>query len=65
MTIPFRTRMFIKRLLTTLLDAGYLPVVSPIARGEEGALNCNAIDTPLDGGGSEILGLIGTHGIVL
>ncbi|MDO4516266.1 MAG: acetylglutamate kinase [Bacillota bacterium] len=33
------------RLLTTLLDAGYLPVVSPIARGEEGtALNCNADD---------------------
>ena len=32
------------RLLTTLLDAGYLPVVSPIARGESGALNCNADD---------------------
>lgn len=33
------------RLLTTLLDAGYLPVVSPIARSEDGAaLNCNADD---------------------
>ena len=33
------------RLLTTLLDAGYLPVVSPIARSEEGgAFNCNADD---------------------
>lgn len=33
------------RLLRTLLDGGYLPVVSPIARGEQGgALNCNADD---------------------
>jgi acetylglutamate kinase len=33
------------RLLRTLLDGGFLPVVSPLARGEEGgALNCNADD---------------------
>lgn len=33
------------RLLRTLLDGGYLPVVSPIARGEQGgAFNCNADD---------------------
>lgn len=33
------------RLLTTLLDGGYLPVVSPIARDEKGAaINCNADD---------------------
>ena len=33
------------RVLRTLLDGGYLPVVSPIARSEEGgALNCNADD---------------------
>ena len=33
------------RLLTTLLDGGYLPVVSPISGGEHGvALNCNADD---------------------
>ena len=33
------------RLLRTLLDGGCLPVVSPIARGEQGgALNCNADD---------------------
>lgn len=33
------------RLLTTLLDGGYLPVVSPISRDEKGgALNCNADD---------------------
>lgn len=32
-------------LLHTLLEGGYLPVVSPIARGEEGgAFNCNADD---------------------
>ena len=31
--------------LTTLLDAGYLPVVSPIAAGEDGmGFNCNADD---------------------
>lgn len=33
------------QVLRTLLDGGYLPVVSPIARSEEGgALNCNADD---------------------
>ena len=33
------------RLLTTLLDGGSLPVVSPIARDEKGsAINCNADD---------------------
>lgn len=33
------------RLLTVLLDGGYLPVVSPLARGEGGeAFNCNADD---------------------
>ena len=33
------------RLLRTLLDGGYLPVVSPIVRGEQGgAFNCNADD---------------------
>ena len=33
------------RLLRTLLDGGYLPVVSPVARGEDGrAFNCNADD---------------------
>lgn len=33
------------RLLRTLLDSGYLPVISPIARGENGeAFNCNADD---------------------
>ena len=32
-------------LLHTLLDAGFLPVVSPISRGEDGgACNCNADD---------------------
>ena len=33
------------KVLNTLLDAGFLPVVSPIARGEDGGgLNCNADD---------------------
>lgn len=33
------------RLLQTLLDGGYLPVISPIARGENGGVfNCNADD---------------------
>ncbi len=33
------------RVLTALLDAGFLPVVSPIAMGEDGmGLNCNADD---------------------
>ena len=33
------------RVLTTLLDGGFLPVVSPIALGEDGdGLNCNADD---------------------
>ena len=33
------------RLITTLLDAGFLPVISPIALGEDGCgLNCNADD---------------------
>ena len=33
------------RLLRTLLDGGFLPVVSPVARGEDGkAFNCNADD---------------------
>ena len=32
-------------LLHTLLDAGFLPVVSPVSRGEDGgAFNCNADD---------------------
>ena len=33
------------RLLRTLLDSGFLPVVSPVSRSEDGgALNCNADD---------------------
>lgn len=33
------------RLITTLLDAGFLPVISPIVLGEDGGgLNCNADD---------------------
>ncbi len=33
------------RVLLTLLDAGFLPVISPIAQGEDGrGLNCNADD---------------------
>lgn len=33
------------KVLTTLLDAGFVPVVSPIALGEDGgSLNCNADD---------------------
>ena len=33
------------RLATVLLDSGYLPVISPLARGEDGrAFNCNADD---------------------
>ena len=33
------------KLITTLLDAGFLPVISPIALGEDGGgLNCNADD---------------------
>ena len=60
----------VPRLLTTLLDAGYLPVVSPIARSEDGAaLNCNADDAAravAEAGGADKLGcLTDTDGILV